>query len=116
MGCDFLLDRIPPDAKIPVVIEGTPVHMSSVRERFLRLRPLQRQRWYNRGWTMDVLNVVRSLGKDEFSLGEIYAYGDELRRLHPRNRHVEPKIRQQLQRLRDLGFLRFPRPGHYRLF
>ena len=27
-----------------------------------------------RGWTLDVLNVVRSLGKGEFTLAEVYAH------------------------------------------
>jgi type II restriction enzyme len=89
--------------------------VSGVRERFLRLRPLQRQRWYNRGWTMDVLNILRALEKRDFLLAEVYRHAHELRELHPRNRHVEPKIRQQLQRLRDLGFLEFLGRGRYRL-
>ena len=68
-----------------------------------------------RGWTLDVLNVVRSLGKQEFQLSDVYAHSDELARLHPDNRHVNPKIRQQLQVLRDLRLLEFLTPGHYRL-
>ena len=62
-----------------------------------------------------MLNVVRSVGKEEFSLGEVYAFAGELARLHPRNHRIEPKIRQQLQRLRDLGFLEFLGRGMYRL-
>ncbi len=64
---------------------------------------------------MDVLNIVRKVQKREFLLAEVYEHIDELRQLHPRNRHIDDKIRQQLQRLRDLGFLQFLRPGHYRL-
>lgn len=115
VGCDFVLDRIPTDAKIPVVIQGTVIPVSTVRERFLQVRRLGRQRQYNRGWTMDVLNIVRKVQKREFLLAEVYEHIDELRQLHPRNRHIDDKIRQQLQRLRDLGFLQFLRPGHYRL-
>ena len=66
-----------------------------------------------RGWTLDVLNIVRSLGKDEFSLAEVYQHTNALARLHPANRHVRDKIRQQLQVLRDLGFLEFRRRGEY---
>lgn len=68
-----------------------------------------------RGWTLDVLNVVRRLDKQEFELSEGYGFADELSQLHPRNRYIEPKIRQQLQRLRDLGFLEFVVSGRYRL-
>ena len=68
-----------------------------------------------RGWTLDVLNVVRALGREEFTLAQVYARGEELQRLHPQNRYVEAKIRQQLQRLRDLGFVEFVGRGEYRL-
>ena len=43
----------------------------------------------------------------EFSLVEVYAFESELARLHPDNRHVKDKIRQQLQLLRDKGILDF---------
>jgi hypothetical protein len=34
---------------------------------------------------------------------EIHAYEPDLKALHPENRHVRDKIRQQLQVLRDRG-------------
>jgi type II restriction enzyme len=58
-----------------------------------------------RGWTLDVLKVIRSLGKSEFSNNDVYAFTSQLEKLHPNNRHVKDKIRQQLQVLRDRGFL-----------
>jgi len=68
------------------------------------------------GWTSDVLNVVRSLNKKEFSLSDVYDHEDELAKLHPNNDHVRDKIRQQLQVLRDLDLLEFiDDDGHYRL-
>jgi type II restriction enzyme len=38
-----------------------------------------------------------------------------LARLHPQNTHVRDKIRQQLQVLRELGFVSFLGAGSYRL-
>ncbi len=67
-----------------------------------------------RGWTLDVLNVLRNLRDSRFSLQDIYAYEAQLAALHPANRNVRPKIRQQLQVLRDLRFLDFLGDGHYR--
>lgn len=66
-----------------------------------------------RGWTVDVLNIVRRLGKTRFSLTELYGFETELKTLHPKNENVRPKIRQQLQVLRDLGLLDFVSPGSY---
>jgi len=82
---------------------------------FQRLRPLQKVPVEARGWTLDVLNIVRKLGKREFNLRDVYAFAEELGQLHPRNRHVEPKIRQQLQVLRDGGVLLFLGRGRYRV-
>jgi hypothetical protein len=44
----------------------------------------------------------------------VYAHGSLAKR-HPQNRHVQPKIRQQLQELRDMGLVEFPGGGDYRL-
>ena len=45
---------------------------------------------------------------------DVYASAAHLARLHPANRHVEPKIRQQLQVLRDMGLVEFLGRGRYR--
>jgi type II restriction enzyme len=51
----------------------------------------------------------------EFTLADVYGHVDSLAKLHPHNRHVRDKIRQQLQVLRDLGLLQFLGGGSYRL-
>ncbi|MBQ1909890.1 MAG: hypothetical protein II170_08145, partial [Bacteroidaceae bacterium] len=38
---------------------------------------------------------------------------DELQLKHPDNNHIHDKIRQQLQFLRDKGFVQFISPGKY---
>ena len=115
VGCNILLDAIPPDARIPIVSDGKYNSRSDVRARYARIQPLEKIEPAQRGWTLDVLNVVRSLGKATFSLKEIYEREAELARLHPKNRNVQPKIRQQLQELRDLELLEFLGHGKYRL-
>ncbi|HEV2616851.1 MAG TPA: hypothetical protein VGU63_09620 [Candidatus Acidoferrales bacterium] len=69
-----------------------------------------------RGWTLDVLNLVRSLRKQNFSLADAYTLEPHLASLHPSNRHVRDKIRQQLQILRDVGLVEFLGRGNYRLY
>jgi type II restriction enzyme len=115
VGCNILLGAIPLDARIHIVEHGKPASPASVRAQYARIRPLEKLRADQRGWTLDVLNVVRSLGKLEFSLSDVYVFERQLQRLHPDNRHVRDKIRQQLQVLRDLGLLQFLGGGEYRL-
>src|SRR5438552_100030 len=56
-----------------------------------------------------------SRGKSDFSLEELYGFESELKSLHPQNQNVRPKIRQQLQVLRDLCLISFLSPGNYRV-
>jgi type II restriction enzyme len=113
IGCNILLCNIPEDARIDLIREGIPASPDLVRSKYSQLTPLTRVDADVRGWTLDVLRVARSLRKSHFSLDELYAYEGELKSLHPTNRNVKPKIRQQLQRLRDLGIIEFGSPGHY---
>jgi len=97
------------------VSDGSPHTPREVRNSYNRLRPLEKLQVEKRGWTLDVLQVVQSLGKLEFSLTDVYAHADVLEKLHPKNAHIRDKIRQQLQVLRDLGLLEFLGSGTYRL-
>ena len=113
VGCNILLSQIPADGKIAIVSAGIPVLKQSVREEFSRVKRLAELPPSLRGWTVDVLNAVRRLGKSRFCLQELYAFEPELKSLHPQNQNVRPKIRQQLQVLRDLGLVDFISPGNY---
>jgi len=115
VGCNILLGKIPQDARIPVVQDGTPRPPSEVRHAYQRLLPLENLKVEKRGWTLDVLEVVRSLGTAEFTLQHVYSHAATLAKLHPNNSHVHDKIRQQLQVLRALGLLSFLGSGSYRL-
>lgn len=61
------------------------------------------------------MKCVEAIGKPEFQIEDIYAFEDRLGLLYPGNQNVRPKIRQQLQFLRDRGFLDFVSRGYYRL-
>jgi type II restriction enzyme len=113
VGCNILLGRIPVDARVAIVTNGNVSEPSDVREQYASLRPLEGLTVENRGWTLDVLNEVRALGKGEFTLSEIYASEPSLSRIYPHNHHVRDKIRQQLQVLRDLGLVKFLGRGNY---
>lgn len=115
VGCNILLSGIALDARIPVLSGGRTVPVSSVRDAYNRIRPFERLPVEKRGWTLDVLNIVRSLGRKQFVLADVYAAEKTLAAIHPGNRHVRDKIRQQLQILRDMGLLEFLGAGSYRI-
>jgi len=110
-----MLDRVPSDAQVYMIQDGDVASAAGVREKYKRLRPLEKLKVDKRGWTLDVLTFVRSLDKQEFHLADMYAFERPLLELHPKNFHIRDKIRQQLQVLRDLGLLEFTGGGSYRL-
>lgn len=67
-----------------------------------------------RGWILDVLNCVNKIKSETFTLQEIYSYADFLKEKHFENKNIEAKIRQQLQFLRNKGFIEFLGRGKYR--
>jgi len=65
-------------------------------------------------WDDDVARCVRSFANRVFTLREFYAmHEQDLAIRHPRNHHVQDKICQQLQVLRDRGVIRFLGRGRY---
>src|SRR5439155_25432464 len=72
VGCNILLSQIPDDGKIAVVSEGVPILKRVVREEFSRVKRLAEIPPSLRGWTVDVLNAVRRIGKSRLSLQELY--------------------------------------------
>lgn len=113
IGCNILLGRLPSDAKVYLVRDREEISPREVRKRWRRFEFLKAITHESRGWTADVLACVRRLDQRMFSLEDIYRFEDELSKLHPRNRHVKAKVRQQLQVLRDRGIVKFLGGGNY---
>ena len=115
VGSTILLGDLPPDARVPIVVDSRPLAPREVRKAFARFAFLDAKPAEARGWMTDVLACVRRIGKPTFTLDEVYAFEDELAAKHPANRNVRAKIRQQLQVLREEGLVEFSSRGNYRL-
>jgi predicted RNA-binding Zn-ribbon protein involved in translation (DUF1610 family) len=113
VGSNVLIGLLPPDARIYLVRDGGIVDPAEVRRVWDNFRFLSEKKLETRGWLSDVLACVRKIGKPDFSLQEVYGFERHLSEMHPDNRHVRDKIRQQLQFLRDEGVLEFTSPGRY---
>jgi type II restriction enzyme len=115
IGCNIALSHIPVEARISVVAENKILPEAEVRAQFRRVKPLGEIKAKERGWTLDVLNSIRTLGKAEFTNDDAYTLVPHLEKLHPGNRHVRDKIRQRLQVLRDAGLLIHIERGRWRI-
>lgn len=115
VGSNILLSRIPDSGKIHIVQNSIVRPKDAVLGDWQKTLFLRDESPETRGWLLDVMKCVESLGKRDFTLDEVYAFERHLGELYPGNQNVKPKIRQQLQYLRDRGFIDFVSRGNYRL-
>jgi type II restriction enzyme len=115
IGSKILLDRVPESGRIHIVQSGIIRPKEMVLAEWQKTLFLRNKSPKTRGWLLDVMKCVESLGKRDFTLDEVYAFERHLGDLYPGNQNVKPKIRQQLQYLRDRGFIDFVSRGNYRL-
>ena len=114
VGCDILYQKIPEQGKINIIRDGNEIAADDVLTSYNKIKTLKTENINLRGWLMDILNCINDIGTENFTLQQVYQYAEVLKAKHNLNRNVEAKIRQQLQFLRDRGFIKFIGRGVYR--
>ena len=115
IGSYILLNKVPESGKIYIVRNGLVQPKEAVLSDWQKTLFLRDQSLEARGWLIEVMKCVEEIGRPEFDIDDVYAFEAKLNQLYPNNRHVKEKIRQQLQVLRDRGYLEFVSRGCYRI-
>ncbi len=116
IGSNILFSKIPKAGQIFYIENGQEISKKDVLEKWQKTVFLKKIKKSDaKGWILDIMNCIDSLDKKEFSLADIYRFETELQKIHPENKHIKDKIRQQLQFLRDKGYLSFVDKGKYNL-
>ena len=116
IGCNILLQGIPQTGKIFYIKNGKIESKNKVLDIWQKTLFLRDEKETKaKGWLLDTILCLEKLKKKEFYLDEVYAFEKELKSKHPDNNFIKDKIRQQLQVLRDKGYLRFTERGRYKL-
>lgn len=113
-GCKIDISKIPDSGKIFIIKEREVIDKSKVQKLYQRTSFLRESNFQSRGWILDVLSCVERIPNEDFSLSQVYSFEDELKLKHPENNFIRDKIRQQLQYLRDQGYIKFTARGKYR--
>jgi len=116
IGSNILFSKIPISGKIFYIENGEEISKKEVLQKWQKTAFLKKVKQPElKGWILDIMNCVEALNKKEFSLAEIYKFEADLEKIYPENKNIKAKIRQQLQFLRDKGYLNFVNPGKYKL-
>lgn len=115
-GSNILFSKIPEIAKVFYIQNW------DIKEKTEILKKWEKTNFFkevkqtkSKGWILDIMNIIDSFESKEFSLSDVYAFENDLKLLHPENNNIKPKIRQQLQFLRDKWYLEFLEKGRYRV-
>ncbi|MDO8512957.1 MAG: DpnI domain-containing protein [bacterium] len=116
IGCNILLQSIPQTGKIFFVKNRQVESKEKVLTEWRKTLFLREEKEIKaKGWLLDVMMCVDKFKCKDFSLDDMYTFENELSKKHPDNRHIKDKIRQQLQILRDKGYIEFTNRGNYRI-
>ncbi len=116
IGCNILLKHIPQCRRIFYLKDGQEQKKFEVVKNWKKVQFLQEKLNSEiKGWLLDVILCIEKLEKLEFTLEEIYQFENFLKEKHPENNNVKAKIRQQLQYLRDKGYIEFISRGKYKV-
>jgi len=113
IGSNILINHIPNSGKIYYVKNKKEFDKDIVLEKWGKTLFLIEQDKL-KGWTLDVMRCLDEIDKEEFDLDDVYKFEKYLQQKHPNNKHIKDKIRQQLQYLRDKGYIEFIQKGKYR--
>lgn len=113
VGCNINLRTIPQSCIIHIVHQGIVDDVETVVNKYNKIKILQIENIEGRGWMLDVLFCICQL-PEVFRLEQVYQFEPMLAEKHPDNNFVQAKIRQQLQYLRDKGYIEFVGRGVYR--
>ncbi|PWB38343.1 MAG: restriction endonuclease [Parcubacteria group bacterium] len=116
VGCNILLNSIPTIGKIFLIKNRRAEPKNKVLSEWKKTLFLREEKEFSaKGWLLDTMLCIDRLAMKKFTLNDLYKFEKDLDKLHPNNKHIKDKIRQQLQILRDKGYLDFIAKGKYRL-
>ncbi|WP_428086929.1 DpnI domain-containing protein [Candidatus Thioglobus sp.] len=116
VGCNILLNTVPESGKFFYIKNGKITSKNKIlddwnKTSFLR----QMTSLKSKGWLLDIIKCIEKINKNKFNLNDIYHFEKFLKAKHPENNNIQAKIRQQLQILRDKGYLSFESLGKYKI-
>ena len=114
VGCNILVRQIPVAGRINIIENQIVQPLEKIQTAWNKTRFLNKvKNNETKGWLLQTMLCIDRIGKNEFQLKDLYRYEKILSEVFPENNHIKEKLRQQLQILRDRGYLDFVGGGIY---
>lgn len=113
VGCNLKISYLPAAGRVFYIKDKSVVSAGNVLSQWQATEFLDSVAPLSRSWLVAVMQCAEKIKKTEFSIQDMYEFVPYLEAIFPRNKHVKAKVRQQLQVLRDRGWLKFLGEGRY---
>lgn len=113
IGCNIDLQQLPDLGKIFLIKQSKILEKEKVIQNYAKTIFLHTETIESKGWLLDIMQCIEKIEGQSFTLSDIYKFENDLKLRHPNNNHIKDKIRQQLQKLRDLNIIEFTVRGNY---
>lgn len=115
IGCNILIRDIPESGKIYYVKDGVVLNKGQILDTWKKTFFIRESSSLaEQNWIIDIIKGIDAISTVDFNLADMYELESFLSLKHPNNKHIKEKIRQQLQILRNNGFIEFLGQGRYR--
>ena len=114
VGCNIIIRDLPLSGKVFLVKDRIVIDHQDVVKQWRKTSFLEKEELKSRGWLLELISIIDKIPKSSFSLAEVYSFENVLKARYPNNRFIKEKMRQQLQVLRDKGFIQFMGNGFYK--
>lgn len=114
IGCNIYFDKIPKQGQIGIICNRIPIAKDDVIAQVQDMSFFDTDNISTRSWIVDILYCINKIPKTMFSLEDVYQFESWLASQHPANHNIRPKVRQQLQILRDNNIIEFLGNGLYK--
>ena len=113
LGCNILINKLPISSKIFLIKDDVIIDKKNVLDQWKKVSFLNSEKISKRGWILELMKIIEQIPQTTFTLSDVYAFSSSLKEKFPENNFIKEKIRQQLQVLRDKGYIKFIGKGLY---
>ena len=106
-GCRIALNMIPSFGKISYIKNNKEVDKKIIAYKLEKASAFKKSDLKNKNWKLEILSIVDSIPETIFSANDLYEFIPTLEKKHPDNHHIDARIRETLQQLRDEGYIKF---------
>ena len=106
-GCRIALNMIPSFGKITYIKNNKEIDKKIINYKLLKVSAFKNSNLKNKSWKLELLSIIDSIPETIFSVNDLYEFIPELEKKHSNNHHIDAKIRETLQQLRDEGYVKF---------